>query len=88
MNANANANANANTSPNAEKIVLTARDGYALTALRYAAQSTPRGHLIVAGATGVPQLFYKNFAAFASARGYTVLTLDYRGIGLSKPASL
>jgi predicted alpha/beta hydrolase len=74
--------------PAAEKIALKARDGYALTALKYAAVGTPRGHLIVAGATGVPQLFYKNFATFASAQGYTVLTLDYRGIGLSKPASL
>ena len=77
-----------NTPPAAEKIALTARDGYALTALRYAAQGTTRGHLIVAGATGVAQLFYKNFAAFASAQGYCVLTLDYRGIGLSKAASL
>jgi predicted alpha/beta hydrolase len=74
--------------PAAEKTALKARDGYALTALKYPAVGTPRGHLIVAGATGVPQLFYKHFAAFASAQGYTTLTLDYRGIGMSKPASL
>lgn len=74
--------------PETVAFTLIARDGHAITALRYPAQGTPRSHLIVAGATGVSQLFYKNFAAFASSRGYTVLTLDYRGIGLSKPASL
>jgi predicted alpha/beta hydrolase len=72
----------------AETLTLTASDGVTVTALRYAARSPVRGHLILAGATGVPQLFYKAFAEFASARGYTTLTLDYRGIGLSRPASL
>jgi len=71
-----------------EKLTLITRDGYPLTALRYAALGEPRGHLLMAGATGVPQLFYKAFAQFASAQGYTTLTLDYRGIGLSKPATL
>lgn len=75
-----------------EKLTLTTRDGYPLTALRYAAQGPwqgqPRAHLIMAGATGVPQLFYRAFAEFASAQGYTTLTLDYRGIGLSKPRTL
>ncbi|MGE0497543.1 MAG: alpha/beta fold hydrolase [Ramlibacter sp.] len=72
----------------ASPIALTTRDGYRLTALRYAAQGPLRGHLIVAGATGTPQLFYKAFAEYASTQGYTVLTLDYRGIGLSRPGSL
>ena len=72
----------------AEPLTLTPRDGYPIQALRYAARGAVRGHLIVAGATGVPQTFYRPFAEFASARGYTTLTLDYRGIGQSKPASL
>jgi predicted alpha/beta hydrolase len=72
----------------AQHITLQTDDGYALTALRYPAVGTPRGHLVVAGATGVPQLFYRNFALFAASKGYTVLTLDYRGIGLSKPQQL
>jgi predicted alpha/beta hydrolase len=42
----------------------------------------------VAGATGVPQGFYRRFAQFASSQGYAVMTLDYRGIGQSRPASL
>ena len=47
-----------------------------------------RGHLVVGGATGVPQGFYRRFAQHAAAQGFTVLTLDYRGIGLSRPQRL
>jgi predicted alpha/beta hydrolase len=72
----------------AQPLTLHTRDGYPLAALRYPAQGPRRGNLIVAGATGVPQLFYKAFAEFAAAQGYTTLTLDYRGIGLSKPRTL
>lgn len=74
--------------PEADRLTLDTRDGYPLTALRYAASGPPRGQLIVAGATGVPQLFYRHFAEFASSQGYTTLTLDYRGIGLSRLRSL
>lgn len=71
-----------------ETIALRAADGYPLTALRYAAPDSPRGHLVVAGATGVPQRFYRQFAMFAARQGYSTLTLDYRGIGQSRPATL
>lgn len=67
---------------------LSAADGYALGATLYQAAISPRGRIIMAGATGVPQRFYRRFAEFAQARGFTVLTLDYRGIGQSRPASL
>lgn len=42
----------------------------------------------MAGATAVPQGFYRRFAQFAAARGFETLTFDYRGIGQSRPASL
>ncbi|KQV80444.1 alpha/beta hydrolase [Massilia sp. Root351] len=71
-----------------ERVALHAADGYPLTALRYRSHGPERARLIVAGATGVPQGFYRRFAEYAAANGYTVLTLDYRGIGLSKPATL
>ncbi|UMR30718.1 alpha/beta fold hydrolase [Massilia sp. MB5] len=74
--------------PAGEALTLRAADGYALAAVRYRAAGTERGRLIVAGATGVPQGFYRRFAEFAAARGYTVLTFDYRGVGRSAPASL
>jgi predicted alpha/beta hydrolase len=73
----------------AEPTPLKAADGYPLQALRYRPTTTPvRGRLVVGGATGVPQRFYRRFAEHAAAQGYDVLTLDYRGIGLSRPASL
>jgi len=74
--------------PEGVRCILVADDGYPITALRYEAPGTPRAHLVVAGATGVPQAFYRRFAQFASARGYSTMTLDYRGIGLSAPARL
>jgi predicted alpha/beta hydrolase len=81
-----NAKSTADQQP--ERLTLHAADGYALTALRYPSHGPEHARLIVAGATGVPQGFYRRFAEYAAARGYTVLTLDYRGIGQSAPASL
>jgi predicted alpha/beta hydrolase len=43
---------------------------------------------VVAGATAVPQGFYRRFAEHAARRGFDVLTLDYRGIGQSAPPTL
>ena len=67
---------------------LAAADGYPLQATHYPARGERRGRLIVAGATGVPQRFYSRFARFAADQGIDVWTLDYRGIGLSRPQSL
>lgn len=69
-------------------LILTASDGYRLGATLYPSQRRAKGNLIVASATGVPQAFYRRFAEHASQRGYHVLTLDYRGVGRSGPASL
>ena len=69
-------------------MTLVAADGYRLGARRYQALAPCRGKLIVAGATGVPQHFYRRFAEYAGARGFDTLTLDYRGVGLSRPGSL
>jgi predicted alpha/beta hydrolase len=67
---------------------LLAADGYPVMATLYPAGPAGTARLLVAGATGVPQSFYRRFAEHASARGITTMTLDYRGIGLSRPASL
>ena len=71
-----------------ERLTLTAADGYPLVAHRFHSPSPPRGHLVVGGATAVPQGFYKRFAEHAARRGFDVLTLDYRGIGQSAPSTL
>ncbi|MGY6553522.1 MAG: alpha/beta hydrolase family protein [Wenzhouxiangella sp.] len=71
-----------------ETLSLTTVDGYRIGARRFPASGTLSGRIVVAGATGVPQGFYKRFASFAQSRGYETLTLDYRGIGLSAPDTL
>lgn len=72
----------------AHEVALTAADGYPLSATRYPAHGPARAHLVLAGATGVPQGFYRRFAQFAASQGFSVMTLDYRGIGRSCPATL
>lgn len=71
-----------------EWVTLTAADGYPITAIRYAAPGPARAHLIVAGAAGVPQRFYRRFAEFAASADYATMTFDYRGVGLSAPTTL
>ncbi len=64
---------------------ITTQDGYPLAASHYSADK-PKANIILAGATGVPQAFYRRFAEYAATYGYNVITFDYRGIGRSKPA--
>jgi predicted alpha/beta hydrolase len=71
-----------------EPLILTAADGYRLSATYYPAAGALRGRVVVAGATGVPQRFYRRFALFAASHGHATWTLDYRGIGQSRPPSL
>lgn len=71
-----------------DRLSLVTNDGFHLAATRYSAQGPLKGNLIMAGATGVQQRFYRRFAEHASQRGFNVLTVDYRGIGESRPKSL
>jgi predicted alpha/beta hydrolase len=73
-----------------KSFTLAARDDYPLGVTLYGAlESSKHTRLVLmAGATGVPQGFYRRFAEFLAARGHAVLTLDYRGIGRSKHGSL
>lgn len=71
-----------------DRLSLVTNDGFRLAATRYSAQGPLKGNLIMAGATGVQQRFYRRFAEHASQRGFNVLTVDYRGIGESRPKSL
>jgi predicted alpha/beta hydrolase len=71
-----------------QNIVITAADGYQLSAL----YSTPAGKttnaIILSSATGIKKEFYINFARFLVQNGYNVLLYDYRGIGQSAPNNL
>lgn len=70
------------------QVDLDTSDGVPVRGLLYPCVGHLRGRLIVAGATAVPQRFYRRFAQFAASRGLEVLTFDYRGVGMSRPARL
>lgn len=67
---------------------LVAADGYSIAATRFRPEREAHSAILIAGATAVPQGFYRRFAQSAAERGFEALTLDYRGTGQSRPASL
>jgi predicted alpha/beta hydrolase len=67
-------------------MILTAKDGYRLSATLYG-EGSDRAVLILP-ATGVPQGYYAKFAAWLAGEGFQVLTFDYRGIGRSLNGSV
>lgn len=65
------------------------RDGVTLHGhIWMASADRPIGAVIINAATGVRARFYHRYARFLAAHGFEVLTCDYRGIGLSRPARL
>lgn len=72
------------------QIRLRAADGYEVGAVFYAAlrPRVPRRVAVLHGGAGIPALRYRRFASFLAEWGIPVLTYDYRGIGLSRPAGL
>ncbi len=73
-----------------QSITLKAGDGLELGATLYlpAAAGEARRAVLIAPATAVRRAYYDGYARYLSGRGFTVLTLDYRGIGASRPARL
>lgn len=63
-------------------------DGYEVTAKHFTPGHASRGVVVMAGATGVAQRFYRRFAELLTPHGLEVFTVDYRGIGESRPRSL
>lgn len=66
---------------------LTASDGYRLGADLFEPPN-PRAAVFIAPATGVKRRVYNALAKWLAERGFVTLTLDYRGIGESKPPKL
>jgi predicted alpha/beta hydrolase len=64
-----------------ENVTLVCPDGQQLAATLYRPQQSNGLSLQINAATGVPRGYYNAFAGFQAARGFTVLTYDYRGIG-------
>lgn len=70
----------------AEPLTLTTGDGAVLSAYRYPSEN-PQATVVIASAMGVPQSYYRHFAAFLVEHGYQALTFDYRGMGESGPGN-
>ncbi|QIY92566.1 alpha/beta hydrolase family protein [Chryseobacterium gallinarum] len=71
-----------------EKLILTTEDHVPLTAHLFRPGKSNGKLLLINSATGVKQQVYFSFAQYFSEQGFTVLTYDYRGIGLSKPKNM
>lgn len=65
-------------------LTLCPDDGRPIAATRFQASGERRGAMLIAGATGVPQRHYKDFAEHFAALGWDVLTWDWRGIADSR----
>lgn len=66
-------------------LVIETLDFTKLTIHIFEPQINKKKLLLINSATGVKQQVYFSFAQFFADQGYTVITYDYRGIGLSKP---
>lgn len=71
-----------------KSINIVAEDNYSLSAHLFEPKNSNGKLLLINSATGVKQQIYFSFAQFFSEQGFTVMTYDYRGIGLSKPSKM
>jgi predicted alpha/beta hydrolase len=69
-------------------VTIEALDGFELGARVYESEGVPRAQVVIHAATATPQRYYQAFAEHLVARGFRVLTYDYRGIGASRRGSL
>ncbi len=71
-----------------EKLIISTKDQYQLSAHIFKPEKSNEKIILINSATGVKQLVYFSFAQFFAEKGFTVITYDYRGIGLSKPEKM
>jgi predicted alpha/beta hydrolase len=71
-----------------ESVDVVARDGTSLSATWFIADAPQDIVILIAPATGVTQEYYGEFGEWLSSLGFNVYTLDYRGIGRSRPAQI
>ncbi|RKT01307.1 alpha/beta hydrolase family protein [Chryseobacterium defluvii] len=71
-----------------EKLILTTQDHISVIAHLFPPENDNKKLLLINSATGVKQQIYFSFAKYFAGKGFTVITYDYRGIGLSKPEQL
>lgn len=71
-------------------VSIACRDGVELGGHVWPATTAGQIHgaVVINPATGVAARYYHRYARFLAGHGFDVLTFDYRGIGLSRPARL
>ncbi len=69
-------------------LLLSAPDNYRLHAHLFEPERSNGKLLLINSATGVKQQVYFSFSQWLSEQGFTVITYDYRGVGLSKPEKM
>ncbi len=67
---------------------LSTPDGAGIAARFFAPVQPWRAAVLIGGAMGVRQDYYRAFAHWLADQGYLVATFDYRGSGASRPGSL
>lgn len=75
-------------SSGAQRVSLRCSDGRLLSGHWFepSAPQPVRAVAVIGSATAVPASYYRHFARWLAARGYAVLTFDYRGIAASRDA--
>ena len=68
-----------------KQLRLTTKDSVSIAVHLFLPEKSNKKLLLINSATGVKQQIYFSFAQYFSEQGFTVITYDYRGIGLSKP---
>ncbi len=63
-------------------------DGQRIAARFFRPEGEPKGSVLIVPAMGCSQDYYRPFASWLAAQGFTVATFDYRGTGLSRPPTL
>lgn len=71
-----------------KSLKLITDDGFSIAATLFEPEVSSQKFLLINSATGVRQQVYYAFARYFAEQGFTVLTYDYRGVGLSKPDTL
>src|SRR5688572_28227528 len=71
-----------------EFVDVVARDGTSLAATWFISDTPQDIVILIAPATGVTQEYYGEFGEWLTSFGFNVYTLDYRGIGRSRPAHI
>ncbi len=69
-----------------QPVEIPALDGVRLAGTFFEPKGRTRGSVLLLSGTGIPRRFYAPFADHLASRGLATLTLDYRGIGDSRPA--